>query len=182
MNEKIVIVKDAFDLKFCNRCFDISADYKASIGAGSVDSSVRKSKVTFLEGVFEHLDIYQPILTFLNQVNKEYFNFHLSAIQPPQLTEYDSVYQGEYKQHKDTAVIQEGEIVRKLSMVVQLTPKDNYEGGELHFKESTDYDVELTKQQGTAIVFPSYLWHGVTPVTSGLRKSLVVWAIGNEFK
>ena len=36
--------------------------------------------------------------------------------------------------------------------------------------------------KGTMIVFPSYMWHRVRPVTSGVRKSLVLWIQGPPFK
>ena len=38
------------------------------------------------------------------------------------------------------------------------------------------------KQQGTVFVFPSTLRHQVTPVTSGVRKSLVAWVEGPKWK
>jgi len=39
----------------------------------------------------------------------------------------------------------------------------------------------LTKQ-GACVVFPSFLWHRVKPVTKGFRYSLVVWATGEKYK
>ena len=33
-----------------------------------------------------------------------------------------------------------------------------------------------------AIVFPSYTWHRVTPVTKGSRYSLVIWNLGKPYK
>lgn len=182
MNEQIIIVKGAFDLEFCNRCFAITASEKGLVGAEELNANVRKSRITFLQGVFKHLDIYKPVLDVLHSTNQQFFNFDLEAIQAPQLTEYDSAYAGEYKPHKDIEPSDVNGVQRKLSMVVQLTPENNYEGGELQFPESSDYDVSITKEQGTAIIFPSYLLHGVTPVTKGLRKSLVVWAIGSTFR
>jgi predicted 2-oxoglutarate/Fe(II)-dependent dioxygenase YbiX len=35
--------------------------------------------------------------------------------------------------------------------------------------------------KGTVIVFPSFVWHKVSPVTKGERKSLVVWSLGKPF-
>ena len=32
--------------------------------------------------------------------------------------------------------------------------------------------------KGTAIVFPSFIWHRVTPVTKGIRYSVVAWFLG----
>lgn len=186
MNESIVIIKDAFSPEFCTKCFDILASNEGHVGGehnlNVLDPTIRRSKVSFLTGVFKHLDIYEPVLKVMHNVNQEYYGFDLEAIQPPQLTEYDSSYKGEYKPHLDIDPPDANGIQRKLSMVVQLTPKDSYEGGELQFPNSPNYDVSITKDQGTAILFPSYVLHGVTPVTQGFRKSLVVWAIGSTFR
>ena len=38
------------------------------------------------------------------------------------------------------------------------------------------------RPQGSIIVFPSYVYHQVTPVTSGTRYSLVLWSLGQPFK
>ena len=36
--------------------------------------------------------------------------------------------------------------------------------------------------QGSIVIFPSYLWHRVTPVTKGVRYSLVIWNLGYPFR
>ena len=56
-----------------------------------------------------------------------------------------------------------------------------YEGGDLRLYGGDDYDT-APKKQGTIIGFPSYVLHEVTPVTSGVRYSLVGWAQGPKFK
>ena len=38
------------------------------------------------------------------------------------------------------------------------------------------------RPRGSIIVFPSFVWHRVTPVTKGTRYSLVVWSLGYPFK
>jgi PKHD-type hydroxylase len=38
------------------------------------------------------------------------------------------------------------------------------------------------REKGTVIMFPSYLLHRVTPVTKGVRKSLVLWVGGTTFR
>jgi PKHD-type hydroxylase len=38
------------------------------------------------------------------------------------------------------------------------------------------------RQKGSALLFPSYMLHRVTPVTSGTRKSLVLWVGGNPYR
>lgn len=182
MNESIVIVKDAFSLDFCNRCRDISTNETARVANDEVAPMIRKSNIRFLDGYFNNPEIYTEILSFMRQANDGHFQFNLTGLESPQLTEYDAKYQGEYKPHRDN-FFELGKMTdRKLSMIVQITPPDCYEGGEIMFPEATNYDVNLTKSQGTAIVFPSYLLHGVKPVTGGVRKSLVCWAIGPAFR
>ena len=36
--------------------------------------------------------------------------------------------------------------------------------------------------RGSIVVFPSFLYHEVKPITKGTRYSLVVWFIGKPFK
>jgi len=43
-------------------------------------------------------------------------------------------------------------------------------------------DMPAARAQGTAVAFPSYLAHQVSPVTRGLRHSLVAWAYGPAFR
>ena len=42
-------------------------------------------------------------------------------------------------------------------------------------------NTELMKQ-GDAVIFASFLQHRVTPVTNGVRRSLVMWFGGEPFK
>jgi len=68
---------------------------------------------------------------------------------------------------------------RKLSMTIQLSSPDEYEGGHLEFTGASD--LPASREQGAVTIFPSYLAHRVTPVTRGVRRSLVVWAYGPRF-
>lgn len=80
--------------------------------------------------------------------------------------------------------------IRKLSVTVNLNSGDEYMGGDLKFsldEHQTKYDskeliIEEAKQPGTVIVFPSYKYHCVTPITHGIRYSLVLWMYGRPFK
>ena len=83
--------------------------------------------------------------------------------------------------------------IRKLSMTCQLTDGSEYKGGELEF-DFRNYDPHMRDEskhriqckeilrKGSIIIFPSFVWHRVKPVTSGTRYSLVVWHLGQPFK
>ena len=76
-------------------------------------------------------------------------------------------------------------------MTLSLTNPEEYEGGNLEFdfRNDTDYENSKTSKRlcteirpkGSMIVFPSFVWHRVTPVTRGLRQSLVMWSLGKPF-
>ena len=83
--------------------------------------------------------------------------------------------------------------IRKLSMTCQLTDGSEYEGGELEF-DFRNYDPHMRDEskhriqckeilpKGSIIVFPSFVWHRVKPVTKGVRYSLVMWTLGENWK
>ena len=77
---------------------------------------------------------------------------------------------------------------RKISMTLNLTDPKEYDGGDLKFDfgphwEGNRYHLcEEIRPRGSMIVFPSSLYHQVTPVTRGTRYSLVIWFLGKPFK
>jgi PKHD-type hydroxylase len=68
---------------------------------------------------------------------------------------------------------------RKLSMTVQLSPPDDYAGGDLEFVGNTH---GAERERGSATIFPAYVGHRVSPVKRGTRRSLVAWAYGPSFR
>lgn len=78
--------------------------------------------------------------------------------------------------------------VRKLSMTLNLSDPATYDGGLLkfdfgnHAEREQYHEVEEIKEQGSMVVFPSFLDHCVTPVTRGTRYSLVLWCLGYPWR
>jgi PKHD-type hydroxylase len=85
-----------------------------------------------------------------------------------------------------TNAVQVGKI-RKISVTISLSKPETYAGGNLRFDFGPHYageryhTCEEIRPQGSIIVFPSHIYHQVTPVTSGTRYSLVAWIIGHPF-
>jgi PKHD-type hydroxylase len=77
--------------------------------------------------------------------------------------------------------------IRKLSMTINLNKPGEYDGGNLkfdfgpHAQGQRFHECVEIRPQGSIIVFPSYVYHQVTPVTRGTRYSLVLWSIGKPF-
>ena len=70
---------------------------------------------------------------------------------------------------------------RKLTLVLQLSPSGDYEGGTLEVMPGAQV-LEASRAQGCVTVFPSFTLHQVTPVRSGVRHSLTVWSHGPAFR
>ena len=68
---------------------------------------------------------------------------------------------------------------RKLAISLQLSSGEQYEGGDLRFE---DCEQPAPREQGTVIVFPAYMRHGVTPITRGHRDCFVTWVHGPPFR
>ena len=78
--------------------------------------------------------------------------------------------------------------IRKLSTTINLNVEGEYEGGNLKFDFGPHsagkryHECVEIRPQGSMIVFPSYTYHQVTPVTKGTRYSLVLWTLGKPFQ
>src|SRR5262249_50398902 len=128
--------------------------------------------------------IYRKLTALAELCNQANYGFRLVAPGSAlQLTEYAT---GEfYEWHQDIGAGRA--CPRKLSVSVLLSAPEDFTGGDLSFP---DYIGGLDTQQirtlsapprGTAIFFPSYQPHRVTPVIRGLRRSLVGWFAGPPF-
>lgn len=71
--------------------------------------------------------------------------------------------------------------VRKLTFSIQLSAPADYEGGELEVLAYYD-PMGFPKEQGTMIIFPTYMVHRVKPLKSGTRYSLVGWIGGPHYR
>ncbi len=63
-------------------------------------------------------------------------------------------------------------------MTLLLNDPSEFEGGDLEIANETLSPMK----QGHATIFASFLQHRVTPITKGVRKSLVMWFGGTPFR
>ena len=139
--------------------------------------------------------IYKEIHPYIQQANhRAGWNFEWDWTESCQFTIYKKgQYYDWHCDSWDKPYKEEGPTkgkIRKLSSTIQLTDPKEYEGGELEFdfrqydpdkKRKTQIANEI-KPKGSIIVFPSFVWHRVKPVTKGSRYSLVTWNLGYPFK
>ena len=153
------------------------------------DPVIRKTLVSFITD--KDNKINELVWHFLREANKIQFNYDLEHFEAVQFAEYR---EGDFFDwHQDTSGIKQSNEIRKLSLTLVLSNPDTFEGGELQFYNggrpiqdmgeiTADQIKSDIKAQGTVIVFDSQDWHRVTPVTKGVRHSVVCWTVGPDFK
>lgn len=120
----------------------------------------------------------------LSESNKKYWNFDLNGYEVIQYSEYNKGGMIDWHtDHVNDYNENHGSLGdRKLS--VSLILNDDYAGGEFCIaapQPKTDYTT-LQLNKGDAIIFPSFMFHKVKPVTSGTRKTLVIFVEGPKLK
>ncbi len=114
--------------------------------------------------------------SYVEEANKSGFQVAVEPRAEMQVVEYTAEQNAHYDWHHDVHWNGQSALDRKLSITVQLSGADEYEGGDFEFDEvKTNADF---RSKGTVLVFPSYLRHRIHPVTSGTRRALVAWFSG----
>lgn len=151
------------------------------------DHSIRRSRTAWIPPDDDSWWIYDKLAAIAARANRRY-GFDLTGFgEDLQFTMYDEPG-AFYSWHQDG--LDGGVADRKLSIVVQLTDPDDYEGGDIQFFEVVDdYEPDEmanfsfhSRQLGTAVVFPSFEYHRVLPMRAGARHSLVAWVTGPPFR
>ena len=162
---------------------------------GKTIEKKRKSQVAFFDDRWIYKEI-QPYVKLAN--NLAGWNFDWDWTEQAQFTKYG--LNEHYGWHCDSYSepyqdVPQGMVgkIRKLSVTVSLSDPEDYEGGDLEFDFRNNHDYDFTKTdnkeickkakvRGSIIVFPSFVWHRVTPVTSGTRYSMVMWNLGAPWR
>ena len=207
LNNHYCYFKSALPSRLCDDIIKHGLSHKETLGkTGDFDNKKlskndvndlkrkRNSNIVWLNDPW----IYKELQPYIHKANKTAgWNFQWDMSESMQFTKYKlNQY---YDWHCDSwnkPYEQEGPQkgkIRKLSMTCQLTDGSEYEGGELEF-DYRNYDPHMRNEakhlkqvkeilsKGSIIVFPSFVWHRVKPVTSGTRYSLVVWHLGRPFR
>jgi PKHD-type hydroxylase len=148
------------------------------------DERIRRSEVSWIENTQEIFWLYDRLAYIVKKINGKFYNFDLTGFSEHfQYTVYNEQDSGHYDWHLDLTGNKDNvdTTPRKLSLVLQLSDPDEYEGGELQTFTSPN-GAAVVKQKGLVVLFPSWTLHRVTPVTKGTRKTLVVWVTGPQFK
>ena len=152
-----------------------------------IDTSIRKCKVRGL-----HTDCWVAgmMAHFVHCANKQTFKYDLKQWSNLlQFLVYDEPGD-HYEWHCDAAKDEfNSEYIRKLTAILCLSSKDDYEGGELEIAMTPTDMVDgfanadkIKLDIGEVIIFPTDSLHKVHPLISGTRSVLIGWMGGPKFK
>ena len=155
-------------------------------------SKKRKSNVVWMNDRW----IYKEIQPYIHQANAMAgWNFEWDWSESCQFTKYklnqfyDWHCDSWHKPYDKPDDLNSHGKIRKLSVTVSLSDETEYEGGDFEFDFRNQDDGPIQPQicteirpKGSVVVFPSFVWHRVRPVTSGTRHSLVLWNLGWPFR
>lgn len=176
----------AIDDKVCDEIVSRYTNFeKATVLKEDTNIDVRKNKTTFSDDN----NLYELIYPYVNSANEQAgWNFDLHGAEGMQISKYDK--DDHYDWHIDGGSDihhSKNGYVRKLSLILTLTDKKEYEGGEFEidlgpFAQKRNLVVDALNNKGGLIVMPSFLYHKVNTITKGTRHSLVMWVVGKPFK
>ena len=202
--------KEALSHKFCDKLIKYGISKKEELGITSAYNKKVKSNLPLLKKEIKDLKkirnsnivwlndrwIYDEIQPYIHQANKlAGWNFDWDWSESCQFTKYK--LNQFYDWHADSSETPNNDInnkniygkIRKLSVTCSLSDPKDYKGGELEFdfRNNTNGKPNIRKcveilPRGSIVVFPSFVWHRVKPVTKGTRYSLVMWNLGYPFK
>jgi len=152
----------------------------ATVGDGNLSDTIRLSETGWIGLNPDSTFIYDTLGFIARQLNGQFFDFDLFGfVEDIQYTVYRE-NGGHYGWHLDRGS-SGGQAPRKLSLVMQLSDPSEYEGGDLEVFTGLE-PTQMEKKQGLVVAFPSFVLHRVTPITSGTRRTLVVWLSGPKFR
>ena len=109
-------------------------------------------------------------------INHQFWKYDVTHSNQSEFLMYD--VKGKYEAHVDT-FHQHSTETRKLTALAILN--DDFEGGKFYIMNSHE-KIYPPQKKGDIIVFPSFMVHGVEPVTKGKRFTVVTWLVGPYFK
>lgn len=168
--------------KYCNR----QGTNPATLGNRIQNKDIRISETKFHFINDANGWIFDILEYIANVVNDKYFQFDMIGFDRFQYTVYDGPG-SHYGFHPDMAfgpvTSDELKSPRKLSFSLILSDSAEFTGGDFEIIDGNiNTPIVIPQQKGRVIAFPSYMIHRVTPLTSGIRKSIVFWALGPKFK
>jgi PKHD-type hydroxylase len=163
---------------YCDRLDRMRSALTGPEGYDFYNDSIRACQVAQVPQNTDTVWIYERLADIIRSLNNRSFRFDLRGFsEPPQYMVYHGTESSHFDWHMDTGSLPP----RKLSLTLQLSDPSAYKGGDLQFNTGT-VSLSAPRDRGAAVAFPSHTIHRVTPTTFGIRKAIVAWITGPEFR
>jgi PKHD-type hydroxylase len=162
----------------------LAADAQTRSGGlvgGLHNHNIRRADIAWLDDKTSAAWVMERIVSGVAEANRDRFDFDITDFRERlQVASYDESVEGHYDWHSD---IGDGPIARwrKLTIVVQLSEPESYDGGALEINLGSAC-ATAERGVGDATLFASFMLHRVAPVTRGTRHSLTCWCHGPAFR
>lgn len=150
---------------------------------GESNGGIRTTQVAWVLRNDETEDLYLRMEAIVLQLNADLFHFDLTGLTTMQYAVYRQQEAGYFDWHSDYGRYRGApeQEPRKITLSLQLSDGASYEGCDLEVRAAHPVDI-APRERGALMAFRANALHRVTPITRGVRKSLVVWAAGPEFR
>ena len=146
---------------------------------GVIDTDIR-NVTTYVPPSSEEecLPVLEHFIPCIYDCNENFFQFDLSDRFEFAILEYE--VGGHYEVHCDVGPSKSHKNISTRKLSFSFILNEDYEGGDLEFPGLPKSYLEKgdTLNRGDCIMFPSYFYHRVKPVTSGTRWALVGFVHG----
>jgi PKHD-type hydroxylase len=143
--------------------------------------AIRSSSIKWIPKDQNWQWLYNKLMNMALEANNSLWHFDLISVDEKiQYTEYYDNAEGHYTWHQDIGGGSASK--RKVSITVQLSDPEEYEGGDLEMWQGGEAVVKSERGAGVVFIFPSYMMHRVTKVTKGTRRSFVLWVGGQHYR
>ena len=138
-----------------------------------------KFRVCSIHPVQEDSIVFSIGRSLFNAINDQNYQFDINTYEF-QILKYD--VGGNFQWHCDYGIAPKKTVWRKLSMSVQLSDAEDYEGGELILVDYFNRHCQIDNQKGDCVIFDSRCPHKASHITKGTRYVLVGWASGPKMR
>jgi PKHD-type hydroxylase len=142
---------------------------------GSINKRLRYSHTTFLIYKPENKWLFEKIGSVIEHANSNFYKFKIDKLIDLQVLKYDK--ENFFDWHYDLGVSETS--LRKISVILFLSKPTDYKGGKVVWLP--EVEEQVSQEQGSIVIFPSFIPHIVETVEEGLRYTLVTWVIGPHF-
>lgn len=142
-----------------------------------IEKNIRSSYTSWVN-IRELPEISNDLDLIVDEINNTHWRFKISNLIEASIVSYLNVNDN-YDWHIDWYSNPDS-CNRKITVIVQLSDENEYDGCELEIKDGNN-SFFFSKKKGSIIVFPSFLLHRATKLISGKREALVLWYYGDSF-